>query len=80
MDQKLMTYLKKKQFYDYVIVEIQRAYTRSSFVPEVGDFNAPLKSNLQNVSQKGQLVEQVINDFNMKVANTFPYLKVSELK
>ena len=49
-------------------------------MPVVGDFKAPLKSNLQNVSQKGQLVEQVINDFNMKVANTFPYLKVSELK
>ena len=38
----------------------------------VGDFNAKLKSNLQNVSQNGKLLEQVINDFNMKVANTLP--------
>ena len=36
----------------------------------IGDFNAKLKSNLQNVSQNGKLLEQVINDFNMKVANT----------
>ena len=38
----------------------------------VGDFNVKLKSNLQNVSQNGKLLEQVISDFNMKVANTLP--------
>ena len=37
-----------------------------------GDFNAKLKCNLQNVSQNGKLLEQVINNFNMKVANTLP--------
>ena len=54
----------------YVVVEIQWAYTRSPYMLVVGDFNAKLKSNLQNVSQNGKLLEQVINDFNMKVANT----------
>ena len=38
----------------------------------VGDFKAKLRSNLQNVSQNGKLLEQVINDFNMKVENTLP--------
>ena len=38
----------------------------------VGDFNAKLKNNLQKVFKNGKLLEQVINDFNMKVANTLP--------
>ena len=68
-----MTYLKKKtSFYDDVIVEIKRAYTRSPYVLAVGDFNCKLKSNLQNVAPNGKLLEQVIYDFNMRVENTLP--------
>ena len=63
---------EKTKFYDDVIVEIQRTYTRSPYVLVVADFNVKLKSNLQNVSQNGKILEQVINDFNMKVANTLP--------
>ena len=42
------------------------------YVLVVGDFNDKLKTNLQNVSQNGKLLEQVINDFSMKVANKLP--------
>ena len=63
---------EKTKFCDDVIIEIQRDYTRSAYVLVVGDFNAKLKSNLQNVSQNGKLLGQVINDFNMEVANTLP--------
>ena len=42
------------------------------YVVVVGDFNAKLQSNLQNILQNRKLLEQLINDFNMKVANTFP--------
>ena len=69
--QENVLFEEKAKFYD-VVVEIQWAYTRSPYVLMVGDFNAKLKSNLQNVSQNGKLLEQVINDFNMKVANTLP--------
>ena len=62
----------KTSFYDDVIVEIQRAYTRSPYVLVVGDFNCKLKSNLQNVAPNGKLLEQVIYDFNMRVENTLP--------
>ena len=55
-----------------MVVEIQRAYTRSPYKLVVGDFNAKLKSNLQNVSKNGKLLEQVINDFDMKVTDTLP--------
>ena len=55
-----------------MIVEIQRAYTRSPYKLVVGDFNDKLKSNLQNVSKNGKLLEQVINDFDMKVTDTLP--------
>ena len=73
MDHNRMTYLKKKtSFYDDVIVEIKRAYTRSPYVLVVGDFNCKLKSNLQNVAPNGKLLEQVIYDFNMRVENTLP--------
>ena len=73
MDHNRMTYLKKKtSFYDDVIVEIKRAYTRSPYVLAVGDFNCKLKSNLQNVAPNGKLLEQVIYDFNMRVENTLP--------
>ena len=60
------------KFYEDVIVEIERAYTRSPYVLVAGDFNAKMKSNLPNVSQNGKLLEQVRNDFNMNVANTLP--------
>ena len=53
-----------------MVFDIQRAYTRSPYVLVVGDFKVKLKSNLPNVSQNGKLFEQVINGFNMKVANT----------
>ena len=63
---------KKTSFYDDVIVEIQRAYTRNPYVLVEGDFNCKLKSNLQNVALNGKLLEQVIYDFNMRVENTLP--------
>ena len=66
---------EKTKLYDDVIVEIQRACTRSPYVLIIGDFNTKLKSNLQNVSQNGKLFEHMINDFNMKIANTLPICK-----
>ena len=48
---------EKTKFYDHVIIELQRAYTMSPYVIVVGDFNAKLKSNSQNASQNGKLLE-----------------------
>ena len=42
---------EEKTELDDVVVETQRVYTRSPYVLVVGDFNAKLKSNLQNVSK-----------------------------
>ena len=48
---------EKTKSYDHVIIELQRAYTMSPYVIVVGDFNAKLKSNSQNASQNGKLLE-----------------------
>ena len=62
------------------IHEIQRDYTRSPYVLVVGNFNAKLKSNLQNVSQNGKLLEQMINDLILKLQTHFLYVKVNGLE
>ena len=68
---------EKTKFYDDVVVEILTAYTRGPYVLVVGDFKAKPKSNLQNVSQNGKLLEHVIKTLIWKLKTQFLYVKVS---